>query len=119
MDASDQFFEELGRQGHLPLMERATGTLRLDVVDGEQTKHWFVRITKGDVNVSHEEQAADCVITAERHLVEGLCSGRRNAFVAVLRGEVDIDGDPELMVLFQRLLPGPPAGGREREGATP
>jgi hypothetical protein len=29
-----------------------------------------------------------------------------NAFAAVLRGEVTVEGDPRLLVLFQRLLPG-------------
>ena len=38
----------------------------------------------------------------------GNAGGTVNATAAVLRGEVAIDGNWELLVLFQRLLPGPP-----------
>jgi hypothetical protein len=37
-----------------------------------------------------------------------MIAGRVNAFAAVLRGTVTVEGDPTLLVLLQRLLPGPP-----------
>jgi putative sterol carrier protein len=36
-----------------------------------------------------------------------MAAGKVNAFAAVLRGAIKIEGDPRLLVLFQRLFPGP------------
>jgi hypothetical protein len=41
-----------------------------------------------------------------------------NATAAVLRGELAIEGDWELMVLFQRLLPGPPTSRARRQAGS-
>ena len=108
-DPSAEFFAELQRQGHVPLMEKVNGTLRFDVMDGKQAEHWFVTFKKGDVSVSQQGDGADCTVKADKQLVDGIMSGKVNAFAATLRGEIQIGGDPELMVLFQRLLPGPPS----------
>jgi putative sterol carrier protein len=106
-DPTEEFFEELERQGHLPLMKKTSGTLRFDVVDGTRTNSWFVAIKKGDVTVSRQGDAADCVVRGDKALVDGIWSGDVNPMTAVLRGEMHVEGDRELMVLFQRLLPGP------------
>ena len=37
-----------------------------------------------------------------------MASGKVNAMAAVLRGDLAVEGNAELLVLFQRLLPGPP-----------
>jgi putative sterol carrier protein len=115
-DPISEFFEELERQGHVPLLEKANGTLRFDVVDGRRTAHWFVTSKKGDVTVSRQGDAPDCTVKADRELFEDITRGKVNAFAATLRGEVEIGGDPELMVLFQRVLPGP-AGSAEPVGS--
>jgi hypothetical protein len=36
-----------------------------------------------------------------------MAAGKVNAFAAALRGAIAVEGDPRLLVLFQRLLPGP------------
>ena len=36
---------------------------------------------------------------------------KKAAMAAVLRGAVQVDGKPELLMLFQRIFPGPPANG--------
>ena len=38
-DATTEFFDDLGRRGHEPLLERVSGTLRFDLVRGERTDH--------------------------------------------------------------------------------
>jgi hypothetical protein len=43
--------------------------------------------------------------------------GEVNAMAAYLRGELILEGDPELLVLFQRVLPGP-ATASARRGST-
>ena len=39
----------------------------------------------------------------------GLSPGEVNALAAFLRGELSVEGDSEFLVLFQRVLPAPPA----------
>jgi putative sterol carrier protein len=120
-DPTAEFFDELGRRGHEPLLEKATGTLRFDVADGKRVARWLVTINKGDVTVSRENRRADCVVRADKVLFDKTVRGRANAMAALLRGAIGVEGEPELLVLFQRLLPGPPrsrnrprAAGQER-----
>jgi putative sterol carrier protein len=110
-DATTEFFEELGRGGHVPLLEKATGTLRFDLRSDKRITRWLVTIDKGDVTVSHKNAKANCVVRAEESLFDGLASGRENAMAAVLRGAVDLEGDQALLLPFQRLFPGPPRRG--------
>src|SRR3954465_6232491 len=51
-DPSAEFFEELQRQGHVPLLKKVSGTLRFEVVNGKRSARWFITIKKGDVTVS-------------------------------------------------------------------
>jgi hypothetical protein len=51
-------------------------------------------------------------------LFEAIAAGKVNATAAVLRGELAIEGDWELMVLFQRLLPGPPTSRNRRPAGS-
>lgn len=111
-DATQTFFGELGERGHEPLLEKAKGTIRFELKRGKQTDRWFVAIDKGDVSVSRKNAAADGTVRARRELFDGLARGEVNAMAAVLRGALEFEGDPELLVLFQRLFPGPPAKGK-------
>jgi putative sterol carrier protein len=102
------FFEDLGRQDHVPALERLTGKLRVELSDGDETDRWLVTIDRGDVAVAHRGGKADCVIQTDREVFEGLATGRVNAVAAMLRGLVGVEGDMNLLVLFQRGFPGPP-----------
>jgi putative sterol carrier protein len=103
MSAITDFFEGLGARGHEPLLERASGTIRIEVVNGKRTA-WLVTIEKGDVTVSQRNVRADCVVRGPAKLFDGVVRGKVNAMAAVLRGTVEVEGDPELLVLFQRVL---------------
>ena len=109
-DATTEFFEDLDARGHEPLLEKATGTLRIDLSNGKRRAHWLVTVKKGDVTVSHANAKADCVIRMDQALFEQIVTGRENATAALLRGLVTVEGKPQLLVLFQRLFPGPPTG---------
>jgi putative sterol carrier protein len=113
-DATGEFFGALARRGHEPLLRSATGTLRFDLADGRRVEHWYVSVKKGDVLVSHENVAANAVVRIDRSLFDGMVQGRVNAMAAALRGVLHVDGDLGIVVLFQRLFPGPPASGRRR-----
>ena len=108
-DPTADFFAELGQRKHEPLLVKATGTVRLDVLDGKKTERWFVAIDKGDLTVSRKPSTADTTLRAQKALFDGVASGQVNAVAAVLRGEIAVDGDWRLLVLFQRLFPGPSA----------
>jgi putative sterol carrier protein len=116
-DPSVEFFDGLSEQGHLPHMEKVSGILRFDVVDGKRTARWFLTIKKGDLAVSRQGGTPDCTVKVDKVLFEEIVNGKVNAFAATLRGEVEIGGDPELMVVFQRVLPGPPASAAEPVGS--
>jgi hypothetical protein len=108
-DATAEFFERLGRQGHEPLLERTSGTLRFDIRRGRSTERWFVAVARGDVEVSHAAAGADCTVRAGGELFDGIASGGVNAMAALLRGALLVEGDQRLLVRFQRLFPDPPA----------
>jgi predicted lipid carrier protein YhbT len=113
-DPTTEFFEELGSRGHEPLLEKATGTVRFDLTRGTKTERWLVTVAKGDLGVSRRNVRADCVVSSDRTLFDGVVSGKTNAMAALLRGAIGVEGDVRLLVALQRLLPGSPGS-----GATP
>jgi putative sterol carrier protein len=115
-DSIAEFFAELGRRRHEPLLEKARGSARFDVADGTRTERWLVTIDKGDLRVSRRNAAADCILRADRSSFERAVAGELNMMAAVLRGEVTIGGDPRLLVLLRRLFPNP---SRRRRSRTP
>ena len=74
---------------------------------------------KGDLAVSRQKLRADCVVSADKSLFDDIASGKTNAMAALLRGAMSIEGDIQLMVLFQRLFPGPPRSRKRRPTAAP
>jgi putative sterol carrier protein len=106
-DATAEFFDALVERGHEPLLEKATGTLRFDLKDGKKTERWLVTVVKGDLAVSRQNRRADCVVTADKSLFDGIASGKTNTLAALLRGAMGVEGDVQLLVYVQRLLPGP------------
>ena len=104
----EEFFERLTRS--VPdRLRRADGSLRIDLSSGPTIERWFVTMHGGDVSVSHRNAKADSVIRTSKDQFEGMITGRVNAMSAALRGVVSLEGDPTLLVLFQRALPGPPS----------
>ena len=106
-DASAMFFEELGRRGHAPRLEKATGTVRFDLVRGKRIDRWLVAIKKGDVAVSHGNGAADTVFRTDREVFDRVVRGETNPLVEMLRGNATMEGKPELLVLFRHAFSGP------------
>jgi len=106
-DPIAEYFAELGRRGHEPLLEKAKGSARFDVVDGKRTERWLLTIDRGNLRVSRKNVAADCVLRVDRPTFERAVSGKLNLMAAVLRGEVAVGGDLRLLVRLQRLMPRP------------
>jgi putative sterol carrier protein len=109
IDPTAEFFRGLGHGEHQPLLAKTHGTVRFDLAEGGRTEAWLVTLDRGDVSVVRKKAAADCVVRAERTIFDGIVRGEVNAMAAFLRGELTIEGDPELLVRIQRVLPGPAA----------
>jgi hypothetical protein len=114
----EEFFERLTRGGPDRLLRRADGSLRIDLTSGTTTERWFITMHAGDVSVSHRNAKADSVIRTSKDQFEGMITGRVNAMSAALRGVVSLEGDPGLLVLFQRALPGPSSTARGQGAAA-
>jgi putative sterol carrier protein len=109
-----EFFDRLARRGHEPLLARARGTVRIDLLDGEQNERWLVAVDRGDITVSRRNLRGDCTLRTDKALFEAIARGEMNATAAALRGDLEIEGDWELVVLFQRLFPSPPPSRKGR-----
>jgi predicted lipid carrier protein YhbT len=117
-DATAEFFEALGSRGHEPLLERATGTMRFDLREGKKIDRWLISVVKGDIVVSRRNARADAVLSTDKALFERIARGESNALAAMLREEVDVEGDVRLLVAFQRLLPGATRSRKRRSKTT-
>ena len=116
-DATTEFFDVLARRGHEPMLEKLRATMRFDLADDGRTERWLVSVDNGDVSVSRRNARADCIIRMDRALFQRLANGEVNAMAALLRGAIAVEGDPQLLVMFQRLLPSPPGSRDPRHAA--
>jgi len=107
-DPTTTFFEGLSRRGREPMVGGVTATVRFDVTHGTGTRSWLLTIDHGDFTVAPGPGSADCVISADETLFSALIRGEANAMAALLRGELAVTGDPELLVTVQRIFPAPP-----------
>jgi len=119
-DATTMFFEGLSRRRHEPMLGRISGAARIDVTNDGDIEHWYIQIDKGDLHVSRQAGSADCVIRGDRDHINDLVSGRTNGMTQFLRGSLAVDGNPEMLVLLQRLFGQPAVTGSSaaEEGST-
>ncbi|MFY1668844.1 SCP2 sterol-binding domain-containing protein [Plantactinospora sp. WMMB334] len=104
---ADFFAGEAQRRAHL-LPQGIAATVRLDLSRPERTEHWYVTLREGEVAVSREaDRDADCIISTEKSIFDRLVLGA-NPVAATLRNDVTYRGSPEVLIYFERLLPGPP-----------
>ena len=107
-DPTSDFFDGLAQRGREPKLARTTGSIRFELGDGARSEQWRIEIRRGAINVSHAGGAADCVVRADAGLFDDLVHGRANAMASILRGRLVAEGDPALLIRFQRLFPSPP-----------
>jgi hypothetical protein len=110
-EATERLFAWLDGRGHEPLLEHLDGTVRFEISDGERTDEWSVRSQRGDIRVFRERVDADCVVRSTRVLFEDLAD-RSEVITAMLRGELVLDGNPEKLVLVQRIFKAAAEGAR-------
>ena len=106
-DTTAEFFDGLRQRDYQPALARKSGVVRIDVDDSGRTERWFVAIDDGTVKVSKRNQAADSTVRVDKQLFERIVTGKANPVTALLRGAVSLEGDWNLMLVFQRLFPSP------------
>jgi putative sterol carrier protein len=108
-DTISGFFQELGKQGYNPLLSHMRGKVRFDLSNGNGggVDQWLVAVDHGTVTVSDQKGDADCTIGTERPLLERVIHGEENAMAAVLRGDMRCTGDVQMLLMIQRIFPGP------------
>jgi putative sterol carrier protein len=107
-DVTAMFFEGIDRRGHEPLLEKASGTVRIDLQGETYTDHWVLTIDHGDVSVVRDQRDADGIVGTSPELFERLIRGEENAVAAMLRGDMTVIGNLQLILRLERLFPGPP-----------
>ena len=109
-DPVTRFFAALAEPGHLATFEGESATLRFDVLNGKDIERWHLTVNDGDVSVTRQNRSADAVVRIQRPRFEAIVTGRLNAQAALLRGLLTCEGSVTALMMFQRCLPGPPAG---------
>jgi len=92
-----------------PLLSGTSGKLLFEIRDRDATNHRLFEVDKGVVAMRTGDHTteADATVTGERALIDDIAQGRANAMTAMLRGDLVVEGNAELLVLFSRLFPGP------------
>ncbi|MFJ8580562.1 SCP2 sterol-binding domain-containing protein [Micromonospora sp. NPDC093277] len=94
-----------GRHPELP--EGTAGTVRLDLHDGGTTDHWYLTIDHQNVQVGRSTADADTVVHADRAVFDQLAAGYPRLVAALLRNDINVQGDMRLLLTLRRLFPGP------------
>ena len=126
-DPIAEFFTGLPDRSHDPWITHHKGTVRFDLEgsgpgNGDSTDRWLVSFADDGLAVEHDgvtaDTEADAVVQADRRLFARMVAGEVNATTALLRGAIQLDGHPGLLVRFRRLFGGPPSAvGPARVGA--
>jgi len=108
VDQTAEFFEQLNLRDNDPLLARTNGRIRFEIASDGVPQQWLVTVRRGALSVSQDDETADCVVRADRESFDEVVTGRQNAFAAVLRGMLVLEGDMGLLALFQHLFPAGP-----------
>src|SRR5262245_33863311 len=114
MDRVDEFFDELSRRGHDPLLDRLEGTGRFEGCGGGQVEQWLGAGKGGYVNGTRGGGNADWVMRAERSDFARLINGEVGTLSAFIRGtlQLTIQGKGQRIGLISRVFAGAPEARR-------
>ena len=117
-DTVAAFFARLHGSDQRARLGRLTGTYRFDVPGPSGTDHWYVVADTGSLQVSRRRDRADAVLTADRRVFEPMVAGTLRPWPALMRNAMTVEGDLHLLIMFLRLLPGPPVSGSRPDMAV-
>jgi hypothetical protein len=106
-DPTARLFARISRLGRVDALADVDGRLRFDVHAGDRVEHRAIIVHRGQITVAGEVTDPDCVVDVDKELLDRMAAGQSNAMTALLRGDMMITGDVRLLVLLERLLPGP------------
>ncbi len=112
------FFDGLAERAYEPLLHACKGSICFELTDGEEREHWLVTVDKGSITVAPEHADSTTIAHCSKELFARICAGEANAMAAMLRNELQAYGDLQLLVLFERLFPGPAVSTHPRAGAA-
>jgi glycogen debranching enzyme len=104
-----EFFLEIAQRRHFPSMQGFSGTCQF-IIDGAGA--WHVDIQDGNVTVSEQNKPSDATYKSDVAIFDQIVQGKANGMVLFMQNKVQVDGNPALLYLVQRLFPPPIA--RER-----
>ncbi|WP_341717825.1 SCP2 sterol-binding domain-containing protein [Micromonospora sp. FIMYZ51] len=116
-EATQQFFAALPARAPEVLRTPISGTLRIDLSDGQRTEHWLVRMRPGTAEVEQGSDAADAIWYCGLDLFDRLVTGRAQALAALFRNESTYTGNVVLFLAFRRFFPAAPGTRDPREVA--
>lgn len=105
IDATEEFFAGLAGLDET-VFRKASGTVLFELADNGATEHWLVVIDKGIVRCFRAPEAIECesIVRGDKVLFEEITRGEANTTTAMLRGALSVEGDLELLWLFQRVI---------------
>lgn len=111
------FFGQLGHHECEPWLEKIEGTVRFDITDGEDSRHWLLIIRNGRAVVRPEYGSADAVVHADAEVMERLSRGQIRLLPAWLRNDIALEGRLLFVLVLERLLR-PPRDDRPLRGSA-
>lgn len=106
-DPTARLFERISRLGRVDALAEVDGRLRFDVHEADRVEHRAIIVHRGQISVTDQVEDPDCVVDVDKDLFDRMAAGQSNAMTALLRGDMMVSGDVRLLVLLERLLPGP------------
>lgn len=116
-DDVEEFFRGLCDLKYHPLLARARGWVRYELVEDGRIDPWLIAVNEGAIAVTHSDGPAECTARVGRALFMRICRGEVKQVVAVLRGAMEPGGDIELLQAIGRALP-MCAQGRQPQGSA-
>jgi len=104
-DMIPAFFESISG-AHPEVPETISGSLKFDVKEGNASESWRVTFSQGVVSSARSNETADCVVRTDKATLEAIIEGKVNTLVALLRGELSVDGEALLLTLCRSLFTG-------------
>ena len=105
VDTIERFFAGAAvRASSDPMLRRATGTCRFDIVGAGS---WLVRADHGalSVNAATESTLADCTLIATEDDFVRMARGEQNPLTSFMRGRLRMTGRISLAERFLHLFP--------------
>ncbi|MEE3919516.1 SCP2 sterol-binding domain-containing protein [Micromonospora sp. BRA006-A] len=104
-----QFFACLVSRADRYVPPRVDGAVRIELATDRGPERWTVIMRGAEVTVTRAETDVDAEMLLSAALFDRLTRGESSALSAALRNEITFAGDLELLRVFSRFFPSPPA----------